>query len=137
MRYSDRGQLTEREAAELREKFLAAQQRDTPRPLRHFAPPTVSRRSAAWQWLRPVLIGGAWTAGVVVVVALVILWATVAVRAHRQWVDSCHAQGGHVTSTSDTRVGTAIVNGKVTTVITTDTTHYCLADGGRVLGIRS
>jgi hypothetical protein len=60
---------------------------------------------------------------------------TAAAREHKRWVSWCHAQGGHVTSTTDTRVGTALVNGKVTTVITTDSTHYCLA-GGDILDIR-
>lgn len=133
MRYSDRGKLTDEEAAALRRRFLAAQ--SEPASRWHFAPPEPARETL-WQRVKPFLIGAAWTGGVVAVIAAVVLFATASVRAHERWIRWCHAQGGHVTSTSDTRVGTAIVNGKITAVVTTDTTHYCLAAGGAVLDIR-
>lgn len=121
MRYSDRGTRDQRAAYDTRAW--------------RFAPPEPARETL-WQQVKPFLIGAAWTGGVVAVIATVVLFATASVRAHERWIRWCHAQGGHVTSTSDTRVGTAIVKGKVTAVVTTDTTHYCLAAGGAVLDIR-
>lgn len=84
--------------------------------------------------MRTLKISGVALATVAAVVGLIMLF-TAAAREHARWEAWCHGQGGHVTTTSDVRVGTAIVNGKVTTVVTTDSTHYCLA-GGDILDIR-
>lgn len=102
----------------------------------HFAPareyPRVRPRR------EPGSVFKAVTASLLVLGLLVafIVAMTAGYRAHRAWVDACHAAGGVVTSTSSPRVSTAIVNGKVTTVISSDTTYYCIGAGGTLLGIR-
>lgn len=70
-----------------------------------------------------------------VVVGLAIL-IPYAIQEHNRWVDWCVSAGGHVDSTTSTSVGSTVVNGKVGTTTTTDTTYYCLTDDGRILDIR-
>lgn len=70
-----------------------------------------------------------------VVVALAIL-IPLAIQEHSRWVDWCISQNGRIDSTTSTNTGTTIVNGKVGTTTTTDTTYYCLTDDGRIIDIR-